>query len=88
MQPPMSRVTKYSVISAVVLLAAIAGIIAKTVVQKTANPQKRPTIEEALRQVAAGINAVAPTQIQGFFHFWTNYDLVPAIGVAQQRGSN
>jgi hypothetical protein len=45
MQPPMSRITKYSVISAVVLLAAIAGIIAKTVVQKTANPQKRPTIE-------------------------------------------
>ena len=72
MQAPMSRITKYSVISAVVLLAGIAGIIAKTVVQKTANLQKRPTIEEALRQVAAGMNAVAPTQIRSFFHFWSN----------------
>ena len=62
-QPLMSRITKYSAIFAVVLLAALTGVISKTVVKKTANSQKRPTTEEALRQVAEDINAVAPTQI-------------------------
>jgi len=59
----MSRITQYSVIFAVVLLAALTGIISKTVVKKTANSNNHPTTEEALRQVAEGINAVAPTQI-------------------------
>lgn len=59
----MNSLGKNLGIIVLVLLAAVAGIIAKIVVQKSANLQKTPSTEEALRQVAQGINATAPTQI-------------------------
>ena len=59
----MNGFGKNLAIVAVVLLAVLAGIIAKTAVQKSANLQKTPSTEEALRQVAQGINAAAPTEI-------------------------
>ena len=43
------------------------------------SPKTRPL---AANQPATGY------KLGGFFHFLTNYDLVPAMGVAQQRGSN
>jgi len=50
-------------IVAVVLFAVLAGVIAKTAVQKSSNLQKASSTEEVLRQVAQGINATTPTQI-------------------------
>lgn len=59
----MNNLVKTILIIAVFLLALAAGIISKTTVQKTANLQKPPSTEEALRQVAQGINESTPTQI-------------------------